>query len=321
MDSMKSYIFKTSCGSVGYFQHNGEDCKLYVSSEYVPLCENKSWSDWKQFIESGYENAPESSHEHPVSRAVSYFLWQHCERVSADVSEFHESCYRPGTFFPRINRDSSNLYLHQISSTSFVDEVRAFYNVIDTMEDIFKVVEPTRENLKTYGHRIREVLTIACTEVEYLFLQALKSNGYKDKSQYKTTDFVSLLNVYKLSEYEVELKMHPKLGRIKPFELWDENKPTQSLFWYSAYNASKHDRGGSFDQASIEAMVNAIAAIHILLEAQYGSKIFDKPLYSQYESCFHTRKSPTWNVKDMLAPYINEKLKVVWDCESEYFGR
>ncbi|OEE66401.1 hypothetical protein A1OO_11500 [Enterovibrio norvegicus FF-33] len=317
---MKSYIFKTDGGSVGYFQRNGGDCKLYVSSEYFPICEFKSWSKWEQYIESGHDGAPESTHEHPISKAVSYFLWEHCESVSPNIVEFHESAYRPGTYFPRINRDISNLYLHQISSSSFIDELRAFYNIIDTMEDIFKVVEPTKENITTYGHRIREVLTVACTEVEYLFLQALKKNGYEEKRQYRTSDFVSLLNVYKLSEYEVELKMHPKLGRIKPFASWDESKPTQSLFWYSAYNASKHDRGGSFEKASIEAMVNAIAAIHILLEAQYGSKIFDKPLYSQYESCFYTRKSPIWNVEDMLAPYIDEKLKVIWDCESEYFA-
>ncbi|HIF9414628.1 TPA: hypothetical protein ACX6SD_002525 [Photobacterium damselae] len=318
---MKSYIFKTNSGSVGYFQRNGDDCKLYVSSEYFPICEFKNWSKWEQYIESGRDGAPESSHEHPISKAVSYFLWEHCESVSPNIIEFHESAYRPGTYFPRINRDTSNLYLHQISSSSFMDELRAFYNIIDTMEDIFKVVEPVKENITTYGHRIREVLTVACTEVEYLFLQALKTNGYEEKRQYRTSDFVSLLSVYKLSDYEVELKMHPKLGRIKPFASWDEKKPTQSLFWYSAYNASKHDRGGSFDQASIEAMVNAIAAIHILLEAQYGSKIFDKPLYSQYESCFYTRKSPIWNVEDMLAPHIDEKLKVVWDCESAYFAR
>jgi hypothetical protein len=317
---MQTYIFKTACDSVGYFQKHGGDCKLYVSSDYFPICESKDWSRWERSQESGKENAPDSSHEDPLSKAVSYFLWPHCESVSPDIVEFHQSNYRPGTFFPRINRDSSNLYLHQISSSSFIDEVRAFYNIIDTMEDFFKVVEPTKENINTFGHRIREVLTVACTEVEYLFLQALKANGYQEKKQYKTSDFVSLLKVYKLAEYEVALKMHPKLGRITPFALWDKEKPTQSLWWYSAYNASKHDRGGSFDQASIEAMVSAIAAIHILLEAQYGSKIFDKPLHSHYESCFHTRKAPTWRVVDMLAPYINEKHNIVWDCESEYFA-
>ena len=32
-----------------------------------------------------------------------------------------------------------------------------------------------------FGHRIREVLTIACTEVEYLMLQFLKDNGCVDR--------------------------------------------------------------------------------------------------------------------------------------------
>lgn len=318
---METFIFKSSCGNIGYFQKDGNSCKLHVTTRLIPIQASKNWSDWERFQNSGTQNAPKTSHDDPISKAVSYFLWDHCESVSPDVVDFHKNSYEAGTYFPRINRDKSNLYQFQTSSSSFVDEVRAYYNIVEAMEDIFKVVEPTKNNVKTFGHRIREVLIIACTEVEYLFLQALKDNGYKELHQYQTKDFVSLLDVYKLSEYEIELKMHPKLGRIRPFKDWDKDKPTKSLFWYSAYNASKHDRGGNFAEASIEAMVNAIVAIHILLEAQYGEKIFDKPMYSAYESCFRTCCSPTWEVKDMFSPCINDEHETVWDKQSKYFAK
>ena len=317
---MKSYVFRTSCGRVGYFQKVDDVCDLYVELDYISLSKRKYWKDWERYKLEPDGKAPSCSVQDPMAKAVSFFLWNHCESVSPDIVEFSQNPFKGGTYYPRINRDYSNLHKFQIRGSSFVDELRAYYNIVESMEDIFKVVEPVVENSKAYGHRIREVLTIACTEVEYLLLRALKDNGYKEKSQYRTTDYVTLLPIYSLGEYEVEVKMHPRLGRISPFKDWNPEKATKSLFWYDAYNSSKHDRGGFFQNASIEAMVNSVAAIHILLEAQYGLKIFDKPMCSTYESSFYTLNRPNWNIEDILVPKIDEAGKLVWDNEAEIFS-
>ena len=317
---MKSYVFRTNCGRVGYFQKVDDVCNLYVELDYISLSERKNWKNWERYELERYDTAPNCSAQDPMAKAVSFFLWNHCESVSPDIVEFRQNPFKGGTYYPRINRDYSNLHRFQIRGSSFVDELRAYYNIVESMEDIFKVVEPVVENSKAYGHRIREVLTIACTEVEYLLLRALKDNGYEEKRQYRTTDYVKLLPIYGLGEYEVEVKMHPRLGRISPFKDWNPEKPTKSLFWYDAYNSSKHDRGGNFQNASIEAMVNSVAAIHILLEAQYGLKIFDKPMCSTYESSFYTLNRPNWNIEDILVPKIDEAGKLVWDNEAEIFS-
>ena len=52
-----------------------------------------------------------------------------------------------------------------------------------------------------------------------------------------------------LTEFEIILPLYPWLDPIWPFRGWDASHPTQSLPWYDAYNAAKHDRESHFDKA------------------------------------------------------------------------
>lgn len=318
---MESYVFKTSSGIIGFFQKDGDSCHLVLNNEFFPDIESFEWSTWVAFKDGPDANyAPETTLKDPLSKAISYFVWKFSSKASPNIIELIKSSFPPGEYCKRINRNSLGLYDIFRREHSVIDEVRSYNNLMSSMNDIFNVVEPDNSNLHVYGHRIREVLTIACTEVEYLLLQILKENGYH-ASRYRTNDYIKALPVLKLDKYSVELIMHPSMGLFSPFSGWDDNNPTKSLSWYSSYNATKHDRGTNFRHASLDAMINAVAAVHILLESQYGNRLFDKPMFSNYESSFRTKNSPTWECNEIFVPLIEENNDLLWKSNFDYFKR
>lgn len=316
---MESYVFKTSCGATGYFQKDENICRIYLEQEFWPVNEMFKWSDWEEYSLGPYaDNMPETTLSDSISKGISYFIWRTPSEITPNIVELKSSTYPAGKYCKRINRNSPGLYNFSRRENSTIDEVRSFNNLTDSMNRIFNVIEPDTINENVYGHKIRELLTISCTEVEYLLLQILKDNGYQS-SRFSTNDYVKVLPVLKLNEYSVELKMHPSMGNFSPFKVWDASNPTQSLSWYAAYNSAKHDRGGNFHFATLGATINAIAAIHILLEAQYGSKLFDKPMSSDYESCFQTINEPVWGCNEVFSPLLEENEKISWVSSVEYF--
>jgi hypothetical protein len=84
-----------------------------------------------------------------------------------------------GTYFPRIWRglysdDVFQIY-NAISPRSvygrkYIDSVVASSIIFDEMRNLFRYIEPQTENSSAYGHKIRELLIIACTEVETLLI-------------------------------------------------------------------------------------------------------------------------------------------------------
>jgi hypothetical protein len=317
---MESYVFRTEGGELGYFQKDGDVCLFFVEVQYFPIYEKISWDGWEK-SDAGELSAYDGIKD-PIIKLITHYLRQHGETVSITVKDFFKSTFGAGEYHPRIALDNCDLYDRLTSEGAFTDEVRAYYNIVDMLNDLFKVIEPTKKNLTSYGHKIREILILACTEVEYLLLQFLKDNGYQEKDRYSTQDYIKVLEPLKLDSYKVALKMHPSLDSISPFSKWNRQVgSTKSLFWYNAYNSVKHDRGGNFENASLEAVINAVGAIHILLEAQYGKEIFHK-FHLDFKSCFQTKEYPIWRVSDLQVPIIrcdwNSK-ELIWDKSIKYF--
>lgn len=88
-----------------------------------------------------------------------------------------------------------------------------------------------------------------------------------------TKDYIKLAPILRLKDWRVMLRDYFGYRLIAPFEHWDTAKPSQSLEWYSAYNAVKHDREGKFEQAQIQFVIEAMAAVHVMLAAQWGPEI------------------------------------------------
>jgi hypothetical protein len=147
--------------------------------------------------------------------------------------------------------------------------VRGFLLLQRDLISLFDYIEPADSNLKTYSHRVQQLLMRTCVEIEANFTAVLTEHGYKTKSADLSMKDYRLTNKsHHLSAYEVRLPgWRGDQGIRKPFAAWVS--PEGGLKWYQAYNKSKHDRHNCFHLATFEALVDAIAGLAVLMSAQF----------------------------------------------------
>lgn len=315
---LQSYAFRNRDGLLGIFQKEDDIVHLYVDSQfYTYYCRN--WKEWTQQAESDYDQRFAGGDIlKPTEKSIYYYLLITCESINIDVLDLVE-VKNPGFFFSRISR--GNFQFNYVGD-SFYQEIRAYQAIQDSLDSLLYVVEPSETNFESYGHKIRELLILACTEVEYLLLRILMENGYPKKKTYNTTDYIQCLPILKLNEYKVILGQYPNLKIFQPFFNWNTQSPTQTLEWYDAYNSVKHNRGGSLKNANFKNLLDAIAAIHILLEAQYGKNIFHKwTQYKNAKSVFESVSRPEWSPAEISVPiFEGYEIKTNWIGSLQYFA-
>jgi hypothetical protein len=312
----ESYIFKT-CGMIGFFHNDAEGFYIYLNTRngLNPHLNPTRWTAGGTGDHVKSEEAVKSI----LSSQIGFMTSDLMTRTASDVTPLFPideiQKIEPTGQFPRLNRNNIKLSEMITSQKAYLDEGRYFKNLCRRVDDdIFYYIEPVSTNLDIYGHKIREVLILACTEVEYLFRQFLEENKYGWKPEnHGTKDYVTCRDIFRLNEYAVELEFYPDLGPFKPFHGWDDSKSTQSLDWYAAYNGVKHNRGLNFERASLKQLIESLAAIHILLECQYGSDIV-----TDFKSVFKTTARPEWGLNYLFAPLFADR-KMIWQSPKGYF--
>jgi hypothetical protein len=120
-----------------------------------------------------------------------------------------------GRYFPRIWRgiyDVGNHYSYnsvnarKVYGKTYISSNVAALSIFDALELLFRYVEPTSENRSAFGHKIREVLILTCTEVESAWRSVLEANTTEKKISYTTKDYSALLEPMRLNEWSVALK-------------------------------------------------------------------------------------------------------------------
>jgi len=314
---MELTIFRNSSGELGLFQKEGNIVKYLIRTNnklYSPSGEN-NWNAWVELIDSGNRSGDK---EKTTKESIQFFLHSYAESISIEIIETHQVS-RPGSYYPRIARE--NIEFDYVSE-EFLHDVRAYQNIQISLDNLFNYIEPSTENLNAYGHKIRELLILACTEVEYLLLKTLTDNGYNEKKSYTTSDYIKCKDILKLDSFEVGLLQYPKLKRFKPFYGWNSEKPTQSLPWYCAYNSVKHNRNDSITHANLGHLLDAISAIHVLLESQYGRDIFHRwSSLTDDRSIFETKVAPKWMCSEITAPVLSGgySINTIWIDKRKYF--
>jgi hypothetical protein len=232
---------------------------------------------------------------------------------------------RIGHYFPRIWRgvyDMGNYYCYNSVNArttfgnAYIGSNVATSSIFEAVESLFRYIEPTKENLSTFGHRIREVLILTCTEVESAWRSVLEANSSKSKFAYTTKDYSSLLEPMRLREWSVGLTDYPDLGQFSPFYSWDQSRPTKSLPWYDAYNAVKHHREERFRLANLGNLINAAASLHIMQSAQFGPEMYHR-FFGNEESPFYTVKHPVHDLSDI---YVSDFINEAEMSAEQYFG-
>lgn len=129
----------------------------------------------------------------------------------------------------------------------------------DLLYDVFKVMVPCKENMACFGHKIRNILILACTEIDSIMKRILVKNGIKSQRNFYTTnDYIKLNKPLHLNEYGLSLSRFEDLGDFIPFSNWNIQNPTTSLSWYSDYNEVKHNRDTTFHLANLKNAIDSI---------------------------------------------------------------
>jgi hypothetical protein len=207
------------------------------------------------------------------------------------ISDFEEKCrgYQivipipsrrtPGEYFPRIWLGPETPHPRDVGLLdAWIASVRSARSLFAHLRDMFRVIEPVTSHVSVYGHELRQLLILACTEVESAWKAILRSNGFKPKrgdDTWTRTDYLHLCDPLGLDVYVVRLCTHPAYGEIKPFGSWR----TSGLAWYDAYNKVKHDREGELHQATLGHVIDAMAAVFVMIFAQFGRLTIEQDAY------------------------------------------
>ena len=224
---------------------------------------------------------------------------------------FHETGLAPGEFYRRIARpsdqhpdESPGANPGWLVDANFVAESRSQLIVLGRqLERICRTVHPEPATMTAYGHDIRNLLLLACTEAENHWRGVLQANGFV-KDRYDTRDYVKLVTAMMLGSYAVTFKSFPWLPSFKPFELWGSSEATtRDLPWYAAYNAVKHNREAHFKEARLEHAFQALSACVIMMAAQFGiPQLVHRS--SDLQEMFELSETPQWPLNGVyIFPY------------------
>src|SRR5262249_42704776 len=215
-----------------------------------------------------------------------------------------------GEYFPRMARPLYGVaqsagyrsgHSYSPSSNADRDELAAFQGQLAALttqlERITRTVHPTERNYRTFGHEIRNVLILACTEVEAQWRGILLANGMS-KERFATNDYVRLCEAMRLNEYEVGFFDYPWIVPIRPFEQWRTDAPARTIGWYDAYNQVKHDRANSFSRATLQSALEAVSACAIMQCAAFGMI----GLGRNAQFFFDIQKQPEWPFSEYYLP-------------------
>ncbi len=185
---------------------------------------------------------------------------------TSEVGHTVEGVWRPGLY-------SVDETLQGLAATvgNLRQSEQCLLLLIHRLDELLHFVEPTRASLQTYSHKARELLILACTEVENYWKSYLRIADVPSTSGgWGTKDYVRLAGPLHLSDYVVSLPRYMDIDPIRPFSGWSSEQPTRSLPWYHAYNKTKHDRTSYFSEASIWNCLQAVAAVIALFSTRFG---------------------------------------------------
>lgn len=145
---------------------------------------------------------------------------QEIERSNYDVGQSVEAVWRPGIYFD-VDMFSG---LAQSPKELRVAEQRLLLT-IQRLEEILLYVEPTDDSLKSFGHKTRELLILACTEVESYWKYYFEKAGMVPSGQgFRTSEYVQLKGPLYLAEYEVAFPRYESVPTLRPFANWGNRK-------------------------------------------------------------------------------------------------
>ena len=286
----QTFGFNMVTGEFAWAVHNGNEV----------ICFIPQYGSW-------YET------KHAVDEKVDYLVSvQKCleDNSIQVIGQGTRMLLAPGQYHPRIWRGAYRSVFNgcdrldplDVYAETYTRSIVAAESLFSEVKELFRVVEPEIQNFNSYGHRIRELLILLCTEIEACWAGVLKANGMetKAKGRFTTKNYINVCDPLRLTEWKVRLKDY-RLIDFQPFRYWNFLLPTFSLPWYDAYNKVKHDREDNFSFGTLDSVLHAAAALHIMQVAQFGRGVFDM-LHGNRFSIFEIVESPVFGLCEVYLP-------------------
>lgn len=252
----------------------------------------------------------------------NYYRLKHLKQ---DCGQYFNSIYRPiftydlTEVFQAISQSETSFadYYKDLPINCFQDysnQLRQLEIILDDIAEVFKTVAPSHKQLSVYGHAIRNIIILACTELDARMQSILANNGVSPDGKYfEMKDYFKLKEALRLDEYKLSFYRYGDLGTFSPFSTWENN---EQLYWYQAYNHIKHNREKHFFEAKLFNAVNAIMAYAIILIAQYG---YRNDLWREtVGKIIHIEKEPKWDLEDFYIKSSNGQRDVPYPFQQEY---
>ena len=245
-------------------------------------------------------------------------------RQDGPTSNLIETKLAPGEFYPRIARpleqhpnESPGIYPGiELIRDKVVNAQGQLVALALNLENICQVVHPTGPNLEAFGHEIRNLLILACTEAEAHWRGVLEENSISPSNgrDFTTVDYVKLTDAMRLKDYGARFPYYPWLPVMRPFEIWGTTgSPTKELPWYASYNAIKHDREKEFARATLLHAFHAVTACAIMVYAQYGMTERVSFFVGRLNNFVEITEVPRWSPADVyIHPYTSHGLLGTW---------
>lgn len=245
---------------------------------------------------------------------------ENIELSNTIIGETTKRVWRPGLY-------NYSEMLEALGNTEIElrDSLQSLRILLDKLDELFLFIEPQGNGINTYSYRTRELLILACTEVENSWTKYLQVSGVEPNGRnYNTNDYVKLLEPLYLKEFKINLKIKSSLQDIIPFDGWRNQNPTASLDWYNAYNQTKHDRESHFDKATLQNCIKAISANIVMFCVRFSphalwhsnnstSSVFNQffnieLINPDYKNFYFPKISIPENPMDQLVCFDSQKL-------------
>lgn len=300
------YIFRMHDGALGWVEF-GSDSFVVRKKDWGKIHDTISYHTVFDL-----EGAEKRSDAHQM---LEFAVRHIADPAVVEVHDLKPVLLENGQYFPRIWRgyDGGRPFVDTVDlldpfsiyGGEYTGAIVAAESLLREVKALFRSVEPDVVNDRAYGHRMRELLILLCTEVEANLVGVLKRNFplmvQKEKGYLTTKHYQVLKNVMFLDKYVVRLADY-KDRKFSPFENWvGPEKSTDSIPWYAAYNLVKHDRERNFHYACMANVLNAAAALHILQLAQWGGGLFSL-MRGARESIFVTEEHPIIPLGEIYMP-------------------
>jgi len=238
----RGYAYETESHFIHFY---GQGCGFYIISVGLMVCHKKegTLADW----------------------VTKFFGATNVVNIEYEVGFAVKGVWRPSLYFYEDTFQALGVTENEMRLSE-----NALRLLISKLDELFLFIEPCKGSLNVYSHKTRELLILACTELENFWQNYMPKSKNGKSDRFTTKDYVKLLDRLFLADFEFTINTHDALPSFRPFEKWTAANPTSSLIWYDSYNKTKHNRQTHFSSATLENCINAVIACLIMHCVRYS---------------------------------------------------